>query len=122
MLSKKIDFVDFDGNEQSEVFHFNLTEAELAELEMSTVGGLQQKIKEIIEQNDAPAMLALWKNLLLKCYGVKSADGRRFVKTPELTTEFSQTQAYSILFMELSTSAEAAAAFVNAVVPKIKKS
>ena len=118
MLKKTITSVDFNGNERTEDFYFNLTKAEVMEMEMSTVGGLSEMIQKIVSAQDAPSIIKVFKDLILRSYGEKSADGKRFIKTPEMAESFSQTEAYSVLFMELATDAEAAAAFVNGIIPK----
>ena len=87
------------------------------EMEMSTTGGLAETIQRIVQAQDAPAIIKIFKDLVLKAYGVKSPDGKRFIKSEELSTAFSQTEAYSQLFMELATDADAAAKFVNGIVP-----
>lgn len=117
MLNKKITYTDFNGVERTETFSFNLTKAEIMEMEMSTTGGLSEMINKIIEAQDTPSLIKLFKDLVLKAYGEKSADGKRFVKSPELSEAFSQTEAYSELFMELATDADAAAKFVNGIIP-----
>ena len=118
MLKKTITYTDFNGMERSEDFYFNLTKAEVMEMEMSTVGGLSEMIQRIIAAQDTPSIIKVFKDLVLKSYGEKSADGKRFIKTPEIAEAFSQTEAYSGLFMELATDADAAAAFVNGIIPK----
>lgn len=117
MLKKTIKYTDFNGVEREEEFYFNLTKAEVMEMEMSTTGGLAEMIQRIVKLQDAPAIIKIFKDLVLKAYGVKSDDGRRFIKSEELSTAFSQTEAYSILFMELATNADEAAKFVNGIVP-----
>jgi hypothetical protein len=117
MLKKTISYVDFDGNERTETFYFNLTQAEVAELELSTKGGLAAKINKIIEAEDNETIIAMFKDIIGKSYGEKSADGKYFVKNKEVRDAFMQTQAYSNLFMELATSPEAASAFINGIVP-----
>lgn len=117
MLKKTFTYVDYNGVERTEDHYFNLSKAELMEMELSTTGGLAEMIKKIVAAQDAPAIVKIFKDLVLKAYGQKSADGRRFVKSKELSDEFAQTEAYSQLFMELATNAEAAAAFVNGIVP-----
>lgn len=117
MLKKNITYVDYNGNERTEDFYFNLSKAEIMEMEMSTTGGLAEMIQRIVAAQDAPAIIKIFKELVLKAYGQKSPDGKRFIKSPELASEFSQTEAYSQLFMELATDADAAAAFVNGIVP-----
>lgn len=117
MLKKTITYSDYNGTERTEDFYFNLSKAEITEMEMGTTGGLAEMIQRIVAAQDVPAIIKIFKDLVLKAYGVKSADGRRFIKSEELSTEFSQTEAYSILFMELATDADAAAKFINGIVP-----
>lgn len=121
MLKKTITYTDYNGNELTEDFYFNLSQAEVMEMEMSTSGGLAERINRIVAAQDAPAIIKIFKDLVLKAYGVKSDDGKRFIKSDEIATAFSQTDAYSQLFMELATNAEAASAFVNGIVPAANK-
>lgn len=117
MLKKTFTYTDYNGVERTEDHYFNLSKAELMEMELSTTGGLAEMINKIVAAQDAPAIVKVFKDLVLKAYGQKSPDGRRFIKSKELADEFSQTEAYSQLFMELATNAEAAAQFVNGIVP-----
>ena len=117
MLKETITYKDYNGNERTEDFYFNLTNAEVTEMEMSTAGGLAEMISRVVAAQDAPSIIKIFKELILKAYGEKSADGKRFVKSEEISTAFSQTEAYSILFMKLATDADAAAKFVNGIVP-----
>ena len=117
MLKKTIKYTDYNGVERTEDFYFNLNKAEIMEMQLTTVGGLDAYLKKIISAQDMPTLMRIFKDLVLKSYGVKSDDGRRFIKNDKLREEFEQTEAYSILYMELSTDAEAAAAFVNGIIP-----
>lgn len=117
MLKKTINYVDYDGAEREETFYFNLSEAEIMEMQMGTTGGLAEMIQRIVEAQDAPSIMKTFKDIILKAYGVKSPDGKRFIKNDTLREEFSQTEAYSKLFIELATDADAAAKFINAIVP-----
>ena len=120
MLKKTITYTDYNGVERKEDFYFNLTKAEIMEMEMSISGGLTEMINRIVAAQDAPAIVKIFKELVLKAYGVKSPDGKRFIKSDELATEFAQTEAYSQLFMELATDADAASAFVNGIIPNVE--
>ena len=117
MVVEKIKYTDFNGLEREEEFMFNLTEAEITEMELTTDGGLSDSIKKIIAAQDTPEIIKVFKMLLLKSYGEKSADGRRFVKSDKLSEEFAQTNAYSQLFMKLATHDKAAVAFINGIMP-----
>ena len=117
MLKKTIKYKDFNGNEREEDFYFNLMQSEIAELELRTVGGFTESIQKIIQTQDGPEIIKQFKKIILKSYGEKSADGKRFIKSDELSEAFSQTNAYSELFMELATDDEAASAFINGIVP-----
>ena len=118
MLKKTITYTDYNGVERTEDFYFNLSQAELMEMEMSTSGGLAEMIQRIVAAKDMPAIIKVFKELVLKAYGEKSLDGKRMIKNEDLSTAFSQTEAYSILFMELAMDADKAAAFVNGIVPQ----
>ena len=117
MIKETITYTDFAGNERTEDFRFNLTKAEVMELEMSTKGGLAEMIQRIVAAQDQPAIIKIFKDLIIKAYGVKSPDGKRFIKNQEVVDEFVQTEAFSELFMELATDADAASKFVNGIVP-----
>jgi hypothetical protein len=120
MLKKTITYTDYDGNQRTEDCYFNLNESELVELGNSTQEGFVETITNIINANDKPAIMGYFKKLLLLSYGQKSSDGRRFIKSEKISEEFSQTEAYNKLFMELVTDENAAPAFINAVIPNIK--
>lgn len=117
MLKKTLTYTDFDGNTRTENFYFNLSKAELAEMELSIQGGLATYIQRIVDANDAPTIIKIFKEIVLKAYGEKSADGKYFNKSAEISNAFSNTQAYSDIFMELATDAKAASDFVNGIMP-----
>jgi len=121
MLKKTITYKDFNGVERTEDFYFNLSQAELVEMQHSKQGGLETYIKKIVDARDSSELIRLFKDLVLKAYGEKSEDGRRFIKTDELRMEFSQTQAYSDLFMALASNEQEAIAFVNGILPQEKE-
>lgn len=117
MLKKTITYTDYNGVERKEDFYFNLTKAEITEMELGTTGGLAEMIQRVVDAQDGPSIMKIFKELILKAYGEKSQDGKRFIKSEEISDAFTQTEAYSILFMELATDAEAAANFVNGIIP-----
>lgn len=121
MIKKTITYEDYNGVERTENFYFNLNKAEVLEMEMGTEGGMAETIQKIVDAKDVPAIIRVFKDLVLKAYGVKSDDGRRFMKTkPDGTRyadDFKETEAYSQIFMELATDADAAAKFVNGIIP-----
>lgn len=111
-------YVDFDGVTRTEDFYFNLTLAEISEMQLTTEGGLDTYINRIVDAKDNKSIILLFKDLVLKSYGKKSDDGRRFIKNDEVREEFSQTQVYSDIFMELATNEEAATKFINGITPQ----
>ena len=121
MIKKTVTYTDYNGVERTENFYFNLSKAEVMEMEMSTEGGMAESIQKVVDAKDAPAIIRVFKDLVLKAYGVKSDDGRRFMKMkPDGTRyadDFKETEAYSQIFMELATDADEAAKFVNGIVP-----
>lgn len=121
MLKKTITYTDYDGMERTEEFRFNLTKAELVDMELTTAGTFSETMKRIIAEKDIIRIAKLFKELLLKSYGVKSDDGKRFVKSQELSEAFSQTEAYSDLYIELLSNPEEAAKFFAEVAPKMEE-
>lgn len=117
MIKETIEYTDYNGTDRKEDYYFNLTEAELMEMEMSTNGGMTGLINNIIAAQDAPAIIAIFKDLILKSYGQKSLDGKRFIKNQALRDEFEQSPAYSQLFMKLATNSDDAAKFINGIMP-----
>lgn len=118
MYKKTVTYEDYKGNTRTEDFYFNLNKAELVELELSTKGGLTVTMDRIIAAQDNPTLFKIFKDLVSKSYGVLSDDGRKFIKNQEVLDDFMQTEAYSIIFSELVTNAEAAAEFFNNVIPQ----
>ena len=117
MLKEKITYTDYLGDKRTETFCFNLNKAELADLQNFTVGGWSEFVKKIIESKNVPALAKLFKELVLKSYGEISDDGRRFIKSEELSTAFSQTEAFVELYMKLGTDDEYAISFIKGILP-----
>lgn len=117
MIKKTMTFTDYNGTERTEDFYFNLNKAELTKMEMSINGGLTEMIKRVVAAQDAPAIIAIFEDLIQKSFGVKTLDGRGFIKRKEDLEAFMATEAYSNLFMELATDADAASKFVNGIIP-----
>ncbi len=117
MLKKTITYIDYDGNERTEDFYFNLSKAEIMEMELSMPGGMAQMLNKIVAAQDGEKIIKVFKEIILKAYGEKSPDGKRFIKSEELSTTFSQTEAFSQLFIELATNDDAAAQFINGIIP-----
>ena len=117
MLKKIITYTDYNGIERTEPFYFNLSKAELMEMELGVTGGMTEMLDKIIAAKDGPSLMKTFKEMIMKAYGVKSDDGKRLIKSEELSIAFTQTEAYSVLFMELITDDKAAADFVNGIIP-----
>lgn len=117
MLKKTIEYVDYDGETRKEDFYFNLSKAELLEMDLSESGGVDKLLKKIVAEKDTKQMVEWFKIIIQKSYGVKSNDGKRFTKTPEVLAAFIETEAYSNLFFELATSDGEAAKFMNGIIP-----
>ena len=118
MYKSREKYEDYDGNERVEEFYFNLTKAEITDMELTTEGGMSAMLNRIIAAKDTSKLIAVFKDLILRSYGQKSPDGRRFIKSDELTKEFTETPAYSQIYLRLATDDKAATEFVNNVIPK----
>ena len=117
MLKKRISYTDFNGMKREEDFYFNLSQAEILEMELVKEGGFRSYINRIVAAQNIPTLTKVFKELILKSYGEKSDDGRRFIKSKELSEAFCQTEAYSNLFMELATDTDKASDFINGIIP-----
>ena len=118
MIAKTVKYTDFNGVEREEKFFFNLTKAELTEMQMGTTGGFSEMLQRLIDAQDAPAIMKTFKDVIMKSYGEKSPDGKRFIKSEELSIAFTQTEAYSVLFMELfSGETKKVADFIKGIMP-----
>lgn len=117
MLTKKITYTDYNGNERTETFYFNLSKAELTKLQLTYPGGFAEHIEQVVDARDTAKVVDLFNEIIDLAYGEKSEDGRRLVKSKELTDAFKQTEAYDQLFMELITDEDVASKFVNGILP-----
>lgn len=118
MLKRTVKYEDYNGETTSDVVYFNLTKSELVELELSYDRGFGEALQAIIDAKDHKTLIFEFKKILLLSYGIKSEDGKRFIKSDELRLEFSQTAAYNALFMELAMDDNAAADFIKGIMPK----
>ena len=121
MIAKTMTYKDFNNVERTETFYFNLTPAEAIEMEVMESGGLGVYIDRIIQEQDAKKIIEIFKDLILRSYGVKSNDGKHFLKDEKLRAAFASTNAYSDLFMQLATDADMASAFLNGIVPQMSE-
>lgn len=119
MYKKTVTYEDYNGNTRTESFYFNFSKAELITMEASKPGGYSSYLNRITEEQDIGKLVGIFKELLLGSYGEKSEDGRRFIKSKELTDAFEQNPAFSEIYMELATDSVAAAEFVKKVLPKL---
>lgn len=118
MLTKQITYTDFFGVERTETFYFNLSQSELVEMQFGTAGGLGEMIQKVVDAKDQQTIIKVFRELILRSYGEVSPDGRRLMKSEEISKAFSETNAYDKLYMELSTDDVAASDFINGIVPK----
>lgn len=121
MLKKTYTYTDWNGKERTEDFYFHLSKSKLSEMDLKK-GGYAEWVEEIIAAKDNETLVETFKKTILASYGEIAPDGRRFIQSNELSEAFSQTPAYDMLFMELISSADAAANFFNSIVPEdVKK-
>lgn len=118
MLKREINYEDYNGNQVTGIFYFNISQVELIKLEVEYEQGFGAMIQNVIDTNDKKTLIKQFQDIVLLAYGQKSEDGKRFIKSDKLREEFSQTAAYNVLFMELATDDGAAATFIKGVIPK----
>ena len=120
MLKKTIAFTDYLGNDREEDFYFHLNKAEVTEMQLEIDGGLTGMLERIIQKKSGPDIIKTFKMLIMRSYGVPSPDGRKFMKSKEITEDFLQTEAYNNFFMELVTDAGKAADFIRDILPNME--
>lgn len=118
MLKKTITYTDYNDVERTETFYFNISESELTEMQLSTEGGLAERLQKMIDAQDVPSVTKVFKDIILKAYGEKSADGKYFRKSEEISNAFVATEAYNKLYMELLQDPDKLADFINGLLPK----
>ena len=118
MLKKTITYTDYDGMERTEDFWFNLSKTELTKLDAELPGGVLGVLRKIIDKKDRKALVDFIETLILRSYGEKTLDGKRFVKTPDMAEEFMQTPAYDELFMSILSDTDSQTSFINGVIPQ----
>lgn len=121
MYKKTITYTDYFGVERTEDFYFNLTTSELMKLQLSTQQGFYNEMQTLIDSHDAPKIMDAFNKIIMMAYGEKSEDGRRFVKSPEISKAFTETPAYDKFFMELIEDSKTAAEFINGIAPNNAK-
>lgn len=119
MIKWPITYTDYNGEEHTDDFYFNLNKAEVMQMNLEANGAYGEYLQRIVDQRDYAKIGQEFKRLILLAYGEKSADGRRFVKSPEMSEAFEQTEAYSELYMQLATDDGAATKFIEGVMPKV---
>ena len=119
MYVKPISYIDYDGVQHTDKFYFNISKAELIEMDASETGGLTKRLQEIVDANETADIFKRVKSIILKAYGRKSPDGKRFIKSPEMSQEFEQTEAYSELIMEFMQNPKSFEEFMRHTLPKV---
>lgn len=120
MLTRKIKYKNLNGEEREKTFYFHLNKVEVAEMELSEAGGVQVFLTRIVEEQDNAKILEYFKEFILLSVGIKSDDGERFEKSPEISKAFEQSPAFEVLFLEMANNADYAATFVNGVLPSFE--
>ena len=119
MLAKPITYTDYNGVERTETFYFNLSQAELIDMQLGGKDGLySNKLQKMIDNHDAAAIVGTIKEFVLQSYGEKTDDGKRFIKSPEISEAFMQTEAYSQLITELLSDDAKSSEFILGIMPQ----
>lgn len=118
MIKETVTYTDYNGMERTEDFYFNMNKVELMKMEFGSAGGFAAMVKRAIASNESAVLLDVFEKLVRDAYGVKSPDGKRFIKSKELTDEFVQSPAYETIYMKMVMDDVAAARFINGIMPK----
>lgn len=117
MVRREIKFTDFNGKSQTEVGYFNINKAELGKLQMRHNGTYLDYLKLLSERKKVEEMYNFVYELILDSYGEKDPEGRKFIKTPEMRTDFEQSLAFSEMIVDLVSNPDDLANFVKGIMP-----
>lgn len=117
MFKKTVKYTDFNGVEREEDLYFHLSKPEILELEYGKEGGWTEYTRRIAKAHDIHSLIEIFKDILKLSYGVKSDDGRRFIKSEEVWNEFSQTEAFAQVYMELVSDVDKQIEFMKGILP-----
>ncbi|WP_300899401.1 hypothetical protein [Turicimonas muris] len=120
MFKDTVTYEDYNGNMRTETLYFNLSRAEVIQMEMSVNGGLGSFLENIVKSEDMPAIVEQFTKIIKMSYGVKSDDGKRFIKSDEISETFVQSEAFSEFFIKIISDENYAAKFVNGIMPKVE--
>ena len=120
MIKQTVTYTDYDGEKVTEHLWFNLNKAELMELDKKYGGKLSNYLRRWSEKDDRTKLGVFFKDFILRSYGVKSEDGKRFVKSEEAARDFYQSIAFDTLFDIVLGDADKAKAFVDGVCAGVK--
>lgn len=119
MLKKTITYTDWNGEDRTEDFYFNLTRVEIVELEYDVEAGtnLTDLLDTLIKSKDYGKIMSTIKKIILTAYGEKSSDGKRFMKNDDIRRSFEENPAFDELYMSLITDSKKAAEFISGIMP-----
>lgn len=123
MIQREITWTNFADEEVSKTYYFHITKAEAVEeflgfAKGSNVNDFETILKEIIASRDNKKIIGHFKTLLIASVGLRSADGRQFIKDEEITKEFKYSGAMDELLMWMFQNADGAAEFILGMFPK----
>lgn len=117
MIKETITYTDYNGTERTEDFYFNMTKTELLRMEQDKSGSFSGVLEKFIKAKDNADLFDAIEKFIFKAYGEKSADGRQFKKSEEISESFFQSPAYEVLFDKLNGNSEYSYNFIMGIVP-----
>lgn len=118
MFAREFTYIGYDGKEKKDTYHFNLNEAELYELDLSSIYGFTGQMERLLKAERTQEIVEMFKGIILGAVGEVSPDGRRFVKNEQIREDFYRSKAYAQLFVELVSSGEKFSEFLKAAIPE----
>lgn len=116
MIKQSISYVDYNGENQTEDFYFNLSKAEILEM-MVADENIVESLQNLAKNGTATQAMNWFKDLIQKSVGEKSEDGKRFVKSPEITKNFMESPAFSEFLFDIIQNPAKSEPFVQGLLP-----
>lgn len=116
MIKKTVTFTNYNDQEVTKSYYFNIDKLEAAELELE-YGDLIETVEELLESSDGKKVYGIFKEIILNAVGQKSADGNSFIKNQQIRDEFAGSPALGEIIMDMFKNPEAAGPFLEGMLP-----
>ena len=117
MIKKTITYTDLNDAENTEDYYFHINKGEMMRMQLSEGMALDVKIDRLIQTRDYKEIVATIESFIDLSYGVRSENGKSFIKNPKQLELFKSSEAYSELVWSLYTDEDEMRDFIFGIFP-----